>query len=92
VRVWHAGTGLHLFALPGHGAWVHGVAFSPAGQRIASASADDLVRLWTDGPTPGRALGDLAWHGQQVQRCLERRAWFGLRFHLFRLVERWGLE
>ena len=38
MKIWDSATGKELFALKGHAGSVSGVAFSPDGQRLASAS------------------------------------------------------
>ncbi len=57
LRVWYLEDGKELRVLKGHTAIVHGLAFSPDGQRILSASADNTARLW-DAQT-GKQLGVL---------------------------------
>jgi hypothetical protein len=46
VRVWDAKTGQPLHTLEGHTHFVTSVAFSGAGDRLASASRDKTVRVW----------------------------------------------
>lgn len=50
--------------LKGHAGWVAGVAFSPDGARLATASADKTVKLW-DAAT-GRELATLKGHTDYV--------------------------
>jgi sugar lactone lactonase YvrE len=47
-----------------HAGWVNAVAFSPEGQRLASASLDNTVRIWDTGT--GRAVRTLKGHTQNV--------------------------
>ena len=46
MRIWDSMTGKELLALKGHADGVYSVAFSPDGQRLASASQDGSIQLW----------------------------------------------
>jgi eukaryotic-like serine/threonine-protein kinase len=46
LRIWDSATGkLHL-EFKGHTSWITGLAFSPDGQQLASASVDRSIRIW----------------------------------------------
>jgi WD40 repeat protein len=44
VEAWDSATGKELWSLKGHADPVYDVAFSPNGQRLASASGDKTVK------------------------------------------------
>ncbi len=54
-----------LRTLEGHTRWVRGVAFSPDGSRLASASDDHTVRLWD--PATGQPTATLEGHTDGVR-------------------------
>ena len=45
-RLWDANTGKLVAALEGHTEAIRSATFSPDGQRIATAAADDSARVW----------------------------------------------
>ena len=49
VRVYDPNSGGHVATLTGHTDWVYGVAISPDGAKLATASADGTVKLWHTG-------------------------------------------
>jgi WD40 repeat protein len=46
IYLWDTVSGHCLCTLSGHTSWVYSVAFSPAGDLLATASADGTVCLW----------------------------------------------
>ena len=73
VKIWDSATGKELFALKGHAGGVWSVAFSPDGQRLASAStaSRQTVKIW-DSAT-GKELFALKGHAGRS------RAWRSAR-------------
>jgi WD40 repeat protein len=73
VRVWEVASGKEVHSLKGHANAIIGVAFSPDGRKILSASsqyqtADQFIRLW-DGES-GRELQSFGGSGTDSIRCL----------------------
>jgi WD40 repeat protein/serine/threonine protein kinase len=46
IKLWDVQTDKELLSLKGHTNWVEGVAFSPDGKRLATASMDGMVKVW----------------------------------------------
>ena len=69
LRLWDLETG-ESRSLRGHTDAVLGVTFSPAGDALASMSADNTVRLWAD-DLPADAVGLRAWLDAAVEDTIE---------------------
>ncbi len=65
IQLWDLPSGT-MRRLNGHTDWVVAVAFSPAGNFLASASFDTTVRIWN--PTDGSLIKTITGTGQQ--RCV----------------------
>ena len=46
IRLWDVASGSELARLEGHRTWVGSLVFWPDGQTLASASADQTIRIW----------------------------------------------
>src|SRR4051812_19278517 len=64
VTLWDATTHRRIHVLKGHVMTVWGLAFSPDGTRLASASDDQTVKVWD--VTSGRDVLTLRGHSQGV--------------------------
>ena len=47
AKIWEAQTGTELLTLTGHDGGVESAAYSPDGQRIATAGVDGIVQIYT---------------------------------------------
>jgi WD40 repeat protein/serine/threonine protein kinase len=65
VDVWEARTGKLVFRMLGHTEAIFGVAFSPDGRRLVSASHDHTVKIWD--MTTGYAALTLRAHADTVR-------------------------
>jgi WD40 repeat protein len=68
VKVWDAASGQEVRALQGHQQAVNSVAYSPDGNRLASASDDRTVKVW-DAKT-GQELRTFRGHNDKVWRAV----------------------
>jgi WD40 repeat protein len=68
VILWDAQTGQIIRVFSGHGDWVTGVAFSPDGQSIVTASKDRTARIWDvqTGSEVRRLKGHAEWVNSAV--------------------------
>jgi WD40 repeat protein len=64
VKIWDTQTGQDVQELRGSNAAIPGVAFSPNGHRLASASHDGTVKIWNS--QSGQELLTLAGHAGRV--------------------------
>jgi serine/threonine protein kinase/WD40 repeat protein len=67
IRLWDAASGRELGQLPGHRAGINQLLFFPDGHTLASASADQTIRLWnvTD-PSKAHVVAVLQGHTASV--------------------------
>jgi WD40 repeat protein/uncharacterized caspase-like protein len=61
AKVWNADTGQELLTFRGHKNAIKSVAFSPDGQRIASASGNEAIKVWE--ATTGKELVTIPYPG-----------------------------
>jgi WD40 repeat protein len=64
VKLWDMITGQEVLTLHGHANEINGVAFSPDGRRLASASTDGTVKLWDT--ITGQEVLTLRGHANEI--------------------------
>ncbi len=64
IQIYEVESATRIARLEGHDAFVQGLAFDPAGRRLASAGSDATVRLWS--AEDWRPLDTLAGHTESV--------------------------
>ncbi|MBI4660658.1 MAG: protein kinase [Verrucomicrobia bacterium] len=64
IKLWDVKTGAVKASLTGHQAYIHGLAFSPDGRWLASASSDQTIRLWDW--QNARSVATLRGHADEV--------------------------
>ncbi len=64
ITVCETATGQHVCAFRGHDDAITGLAFSPAGDRLATVGRDRMLRLWN--PADGRHVLSLRGHSRNV--------------------------
>jgi len=77
IYIWDAGAGQPEAVLAGHAAMIMSLAFNHAGNLLASASYDGVVRLWN--PDSGRQLASFRGGGWQIQFSPDDRTLLGLQ-------------
>jgi eukaryotic-like serine/threonine-protein kinase len=69
IRLWEVASGQEIGRLEGHRTWIGDLHFWPDGKTLASASADQTIRLWdVSDPHQGRLVRTLRGHTAEVWR------------------------
>jgi WD40 repeat protein/serine/threonine protein kinase len=69
IRLWDVASGREIGRLEGHRTWVGDLQFWPDGETMASASADQTIRIWdVSDPNDGKLQRTLHGHTAEVWR------------------------